>query len=490
MNIDSLKSTAGKSTIWIAWGLFLLFLPVTSFPFFPPALGGDALVRPLSLYPLLLLLILFTIPYILTRRVPRTLAAILPFVILSIVSSLLAMLRGIETSNGVTITDRMLRTLITIGIGGAFYTTIALFPRNKEELNGTLRWIYAGFGIALLWGSFQAVYILRFDRQYFRLLQHIQEYVSTRRLFTNRISGLTYEPNWFAEQITFLLLPWLLTAVVRRYSVFRWRWRWVTVETLLLGWAVIVLIFTFSRAGLANLLILAIISVLFLRPNEPQENQRRLKGVPHHSGWTRRLLEAAMILIVLTVAIYLVGTQNEFFARIWNFWSAKQNTSITKYIEYLGFGARFTYGETAYHIYTDNPLLGVGLGNFAFFFETYLPDRPLPVMPEILRLVTPGSSRMRLITPKIFYLRLLAETGIIGLAAFMAFVAAILGCAAFLWLAPAKEAQYWGRAGLLGILAFGLAAFSFDSFALPNMWVVFGLITAAARIFAVQVPDK
>jgi hypothetical protein len=36
------------------WVLFLVCLPVTSFPFFPPALGGGALVRPLSLYPLII----------------------------------------------------------------------------------------------------------------------------------------------------------------------------------------------------------------------------------------------------------------------------------------------------------------------------------------------------------------------------------------------------------------------------------------------------
>ncbi len=135
-------------------------------------------------------------------------------------------------------------------------------------------------------------------------------------------------------------------------------------------------------------------------------------------------------------------------------------------------------------MYSDHPVIGVGLGNYAYFFEEYLPATPLAATPEVLRIVTPDEGRNRLITPKNFYYRLLAETGIVGLAAFLAFLVAVIGCALFLWLARDKPERYWGSAGLLGMVAFALAAISFDSFAMPNMWVVFGLITASAWIFA------
>jgi hypothetical protein len=36
--------------------------------------------------------------------------------------------------------------------------------------------------------------------------------------------------------------------------------------------------------------------------------------------------------------------------------------------------------------------------------------------------------------------------------------------------------------GFISIVAFAFVIFSFDSFALPNMWIVFGLITAAAHM--------
>ena len=108
-----------------------------------------------------------------------------------------------------------------------------------------------------------------------------------------------------------------------------------------------------------------------------------------------------------------------------------------------------------------------------------LPDQPLAIMPEVLRLVTPGAGDSGLITSKNLYFRLLAETGLVGIATFLAFVIAIFGCALYMWLSKQKDRRYFGIAGLLGLLAFGLSAFSYDSFALPNMWVMFGLITAA-----------
>jgi O-antigen ligase len=126
----------------------------------------------------------------------------------------------------------------------------------------------------------------------------------------------------------------------------------------------------------------------------------------------------------------------------------------------------------------------VGLGNYAFYFPQMMPDTPLATSPELLRLLLPTGNRERLITPKNFYLRLLAETGLVGLGVFIAFLVALLGCALFLWFSSDREQKFWGRAGLLALVAFVVSAVSFDSFAIPNMWVVFGLTTSAAWIFS------
>lgn len=468
-----------------AWAAFLVTLPVTSFPFFFSGVGGGTLVRPLAVYPLLALLVLVTGPRLALRRLPQTLLCFFPFVLAALASTLLASLQGIETSQGVSANARMLRALTTLGLGAVVYLTVVLVPRRREDLFASLRWLYTGFAAALLWGSLQAIYVVRFTPAWFDLLSRAQAYVSIRRLFPNRVSGLTYEPNWFADQISFLLLPWLLGAVLSGISAFRWRWRRLTVEWLLLGWSVAVLPFTYSRAGLFILVALVLASVLLFRgrrePGAQAPGRRRRFPL-------RRLGEAALLAALLAGVIFLAGARNPFFARIWDYWQRRPDEGyagyLAGYFEYLGFGARFTYWETALRVFEGHPALGVGLGNYAFYFEENLPEKPLAATPEVLRLVVPEEGRNRLVTSKNFYLRILAETGLLGAAAFAAFLAAVLGCALYLWLSPGREARFWGIAGLLGMIAFALAAFSFDSFALPNLWVVFGLITAAARQYA------
>jgi O-antigen ligase len=103
-------------------------------------------------------------------------------------------------------------------------------------------------------------------------------------------------------------------------------------------------------------------------------------------------------------------------------------------------------------------------------------------LPEILRLITPEKGRDRLVTSKNFYLRLLSETGIMGTIAFFGFLITLCGSALYLWIAQEQEWRYWGVFSLNGLAAFALSAMTFDSFVIPNMWVVFGLITAAARL--------
>lgn len=464
-----------------AWALFLLFLPVTSFPYFPPTIGGNALVRPLSLYPLIILLILVTIPYLFKKPIYPTLLTLIPFILVVFLSTMLAFFQGIQPALGISVPERSLRALITLGVGAGIYLTVSVMPRSLDDLRASLRWLYAGFFLAFLWGSLQAVYVINFERLYYRWLNRIQSHISIRRLFTTRVSGLTYEPNWFAEQITILLLPWLLASVITGRTVFRWRWRWLTGELIMLAWSVFVLAFTFSRAGLIVFFILALISLLFLRPIRAKTHIGAKITI---GSKARRLIEIVLTISILTGFIYAAGLNNEFFSRIWTYWTDKKYTSISGYLDYLGFGARFSYGETALNIFEDHPTLGVGLGNYAFHFDEYLPDEPIAALPEVMRLVTPEGNRNRLVTPKNFYLRLLAETGVVGLAAFLAFLLAVLGCALFLWLSPARNTadRFWGTAGILGIISFSVGAVSFDSFAIPNIWVVFGLITASTWI--------
>ena len=89
---------------------------------------------------------------------------------------------------------------------------------------------------------------------------------------------------------------------------------------------------------------------------------------------------------------------------------------------------------------------------------------------------------MHRLTPKNLYARLLAETGLLGTVTFTTFIFAILGCILLLLFSKFPDQRYWGMSAALAMVVFVITVFSFDSFALPNMWVFFGLTTAAAHL--------
>jgi O-antigen ligase len=306
-------------------------------------------------------------------------------------------------------------------------------------------------------------------------MRKLQKFISIRRLFRDRVSGLTYEPNWFADQIVFLYLPFLLSSVLRGHSVYRWRWRWLTIEWIIFLWAIVLLPLTFSRAGLVIMVVILTAGLLFFRRSKATQKISRGRFI-------RQLALVGFIIIILVGLTFAAGTRNKFFARIWDYWE-RPNVSLGEYFYYLGFRARFTYWQTGYNIFINYPLLGVGLGNYAFYFEDMMPDFFLARQPEVLKVITPEPGRSLLITPKNYYVRLLAETGLLGTAMFFAFLIGLVGVGLYLWLSKEPNLRYWGAVSLLGLISFSLDAFSFDSFAIPNMWVVFGLITAAAQVY-------
>jgi hypothetical protein len=457
----------------VLWAVFLVTLPVTSFPFFPGFMGGDAQVRPLALYPLFLLMVLSTLPQLLTQKLPSTLIPFFVFGIVALISTAWAFTRGIDPPLDVTVASRALRTLVTLAMGGLFYLTVSLIPRDSEDLRFTLTWLYLGYALVLVWASFQIVYILKFNRTYFNFLNDLQKLVSTRKLFDKRVSGMTYEPSWFAEQLTFVLMPLLFASVLSNYSVFRWRYRWVSIEMILLGWSAVALLFTYSRSGLALFIILVIVSLIMAT----WRGATRL-GRPWRQ-WGKLFVRIGFVLVVICAVIFVAAQRNHYFSRLWGYWTDEESEG--SYLYYIAFDQRFAYWETAYRIFSDYPGLGVGLGNFTFYFDEYLPYRQYR-NPELLMKLVPEDGRNQVVTVKNFMLRILTETGILGTAMFLSFLVALAGCVLYLLLSDSQEGNFWGRAGLLGLVAFVAVSFSIDSFAIPNSWVVFGLITASTFV--------
>jgi O-antigen ligase len=209
----------------------------------------------------------------------------------------------------------------------------------------------------------------------------------------------------------------------------------------MLLWAVVVLLFTYSRSGLFILALLIIVAYLIFR------SRSHVNPNVHRKTPQRRLLEVGTIVLVLLTTFVVVGSQNPYFSRLWRYYTEAKSRNRT-YLEFIAVEQRLVYWQTAQRIFDSAPWLGVGMGNYAFYFDDALPNIPWHNQREIVRQITPTEGRDRLITPKNLPARLIAETGVIGTGAFLAFLlqlpdvrstsgiphpeAAILGLASFL----------------------------------------------------------
>jgi O-antigen ligase len=74
------------------------------------------------------------------------------------------------------------------------------------------------------------------------------------------------------------------------------------------------------------------------------------------------------------------------------------------------------------------------------------------------------------------YVRLLAETGLVGLFMFVAFLFSLLGDSLLALKSNTPVLRYLGIAGLFSWLAIGMYNATQDSFATPNIWINMGIL--------------
>ena len=450
------------------WGAALFTLPVTSFRYFP-FLGESTYVRPLSLYPIALLLPLLLFQWI--RRndsFPRvdTWTPLLAFVLIALIATSLGLLLNPVPMRGYEYTGRVLRAWITLLIGLSFFVAAIWMNRNEEDLRFSIKWLLAGFILDILWSGVQALAF------YTPLLKkvtvtHWQRAFSMRELVrTNRVSGMAYEPAWLAGQIATVYLPWLVASLLTRVRVTRFKW----FEVSLLGFAVLLLLATFSRGGLLTAVAAAFLTFLFVGRAEMRAAWRWFAaGFQGGGNWLLRV-GAVVLLLGALAGAGLFLSQKGYITRLFN----TRADSVEDFIIQNSAGARAAYTFGALGAYDESPFLGVGLGASGFYIYDHLPDWALTTVPEIARQLSPENRLYP--NPKNMYVRLLAETGLIGFFVFIAFLFSVLGDAVRALQSKSSLGRYLGIAGLFSWFAIALYNITQDSFATPNIWINFGIL--------------
>ena len=153
----------------------------------------------------------------------------------------------------------------------------------------------------------------------------------------------------------------------------------------------------------------------------------------------------------------------------------------------LSFAERITYWQTAFNAYLKHPWFGSGLGVSGYYYPEMIPSFGYQ-LPETLSVMLYDSF---IPNAKNLWVRLLADTGIVGFSVFVAWVVVHWRNAK----AVEKRKQSglfkaMGLAGQLLIIALIVEGFSLDTFGLPYYWIGLGLIVASWRTKSDVSPKK
>jgi O-antigen ligase len=196
----------------------------------------------------------------------------------------------------------------------------------------------------------------------------------------------------------------------------------------------------------------------------------------------RPLGRLGLVLVAVAGLVWAIGwsgSRNPYFALLWTRIDLLRDP--TAYLLLVGAGTRLALLSASWSIFLQHPWLGVGLGQSGFYLLDHLPGWAYARIEEITLLLAPTSNLIP--NPKNLWARLLAETGIIGTVLFAVFVLLVLLAALALMRKREALPRYLGTAGMMSWLAVVVQGFSLDSFALPTMWVSFGIVGSAAVLF-------
>jgi len=473
MKIFSRFAFTVDSTARVLWGAAMLTVPVTSFRWFP-FLGEGALVRPLAMYPLALLLPLILIQWRRGNVKLNWAGVFVPLGALILFIGAATSLGGVIDPiplRGQIYSGRAIRALATLLIGLTFFISAVWMNRNEDDLRFSVRWLFAGLCLDIAWSGLQAItfYTGLLKKE---MVTQWQLVFSMRELVrTNRISGLAFEPAWLAGQFATIFIPFLFASILTNFRITRLKW----LEPVLLALSMLTVLATYSRGGLLTIVAAAMITFFFLG-----------RDVMHTAwnwfihGFRKSALDLAMragliaaVLGSLTGAAFFLA-RSSYFSSLW-----KANAqSLSAYMIDINAGSRGAYSAGAFAAFEEHPVTGVGLGASGFYIYQNLPEWSLTMVPEIARQLDPGSRLYP--NPKNLYVRLLAETGLIGLFLFLAFQFYLLGDILSLLLRKELWMRFAATAGVFAWLAIALYNFTQDSFTTPNIWLVPGILVGLA----------
>lgn len=329
---------------------------------------------------------------------------------------------------------------------GLMYLTLNQ-NRSPKDVDRSVRWILAGAGLAILYGLYETIALAR-GLPYLDIRNALntdftrgfrEQGISFEGFAVPRARSTFMEPLNFANYLLFTV-PLAYVALRR----LRGGWRILSWAVLLAG--PVAFLLTNSRGALLAAAAAVLSLVVLVRK-------------------VRVLVRGTTRAVVLVLLLAVVG--GVLFTRLVPGLGMAQVLAMFTSRVTVGLDdpARVISGE-AWETFLANPILGVGFGNLPFYMTisslggAFLVDAPNA------------------------YLRLLAETGVIGTLLYMAFLLSLLwGIARVARGAPASALRSMGGAVYFSLVADSVQRLSFVGIATDaHLWVLFGLAIALTRL--------
>lgn len=490
-----------RKTKNLLWLILLAGLSLSSFPLLIKLTHAN--VAPFSAIPLGILLIIWFLPYLFQGgKLPAETMPLFIFLAVALITTALAYFSNITYIKSATFLSQTIRALLTLCIGLSFFFAFATWQQNTHMLKTTLQGIYLGAAILMVWSLIEGILLtqnitIRLP-EWYHAIKRVLVVQSPNVAYSNRVAGFTFEPSWFVRLFNLVFLPFWLAATVQRNSIFKIKlWKFI-VEDLLLIPALIVFVLGSPRIGfVALLLILLLLSLKLMKKFHAWLCQKLIARYKmKQTGGIHLMIWVAMLAVLLVTASGLVygfarfASQRDLRFQLLFSELPEQITTffpvtldkVLVLSHKLMFQERIIYWVTGFEIFNDYPL-GVGLGNAGFHFWERIPG----VAYNSYEIRAQVYSLASLPNTKNLWVRLLAETGIFGFAAFTAWLMTLWRSARVLEKSLTPVLRLIGLAGQLFLVALLVEGFSVDSFAMPDFWVMTGLISSAAMLYRQEI---
>jgi O-antigen ligase len=463
----------------VLWTFLLLAVPVSATPLLP--FGSGTLARPLAAFPAALLLLIAAFRIVLLRQKLaltldgfRLLGLFSAYILIS--GLVLASLAPPEAFKGQTPVDSFLRALITWAMGLAFYLTARLNIRSDRDIRHALRWLFIGMSASIGFAAIQLAAIVA-QGEMLRTVRAITDIFAVHYDgLKSRAQGMTFEPSWLANQIIVFLMPALIASSISRRDFIGVPAGRGHVARLACGFAIAIggLLCSGSRFGLVCIVVMLVVSGFM-------------------AARRGHMLVAAGFLLLLAVgggglvamsslgagagASYVVGPV-AYLADSTNLDSAAPDLTAD-ISDTLTVAGRIAAAEAAGGMWLDHPLFGVSLGNDYRYFGKYAPDWAFATgmftqgAKEGEGWLDPNSPEKG--NAKNFFLRLLAETGLVGFLLFGLFVVRQI------FQGPARD-DYHAYFRLGALMALGFGFLNQDTFVETGVWIPLVICFAMNRV--------